>query len=651
MSEGNAQRYEIQLDNEPLFKMYHYAAGTSNDKTIWSDAAKTTPLAQPAVADANGQLTFFADGRYRLKFHDSSDVPISGMDYDDFLITADFATTFEDNQGTVLPSASATNIGHLFTLLDGSNNILGIYQSDGTQYKAMVKFTAAGEQIFDTVVTKTHPWYDVTHTDWGADPTGVLDSTTAIQSAINAAEAAGFGIVYIPGGTYKYSSLSVESSGVILCGAGVDVTILKTTSATADTLVLGDGVTTYNNLVVADLSFETSIVRTAGATIKLNKINRLIIDNVKTDSQIFSIDAPASVVNTSVFINKFEIRQQVAGAGVGISLDGGIHDVYINEFIMNTTGSDPGIGIRYKDANRIWVSNTHLINAGKGVYLFPGAGDACDSLFFENVDITSGNDTGFLIDANTSTSTVTNVVLDNVRVKENELNGIQVTGHANSTLDGVYIDDCQSFGNTQHGISVGKGINIDITNCKIGGNSKGSSGTYNGIDISGGVSQFSVKNCRSGQQAGEADEQGYGLNIATGAGDNFEVLNNNFKNNVTGGINDLSTGTDKLFANNLTDDVVELTAAATSMVIPPHRDTFNLTGTANITNITSVVWDGRIVTFILTDFPDFTHEATGSGQLSLAGGVNFTAGEPNTTLVLVWIATADQWFEVSRSIN
>jgi hypothetical protein len=59
--------------------------------------------------------------------------------------------------------------------------------------------------------------------DFGADPTGTSDSTTAIQNAINAAQAKNGGIVLIPWGTYNISSeLVVSGSNVILQGYGGD---------------------------------------------------------------------------------------------------------------------------------------------------------------------------------------------------------------------------------------------------------------------------------------------------------------------------------------------------------------------------------------------------------------------------------------------
>ncbi|MBM3854081.1 MAG: hypothetical protein FJ399_13160, partial [Verrucomicrobia bacterium] len=75
------------------------------------------------------------------------------------------------------------------------------------------------------------PVFDVTvH---GADPSGAEDSTSAIQAAINAAAAAGGGVVWLPPGTFKVSppgsnawALRINTGGIVLRGAGRDRSFL-----------------------------------------------------------------------------------------------------------------------------------------------------------------------------------------------------------------------------------------------------------------------------------------------------------------------------------------------------------------------------------------------------------------------------------------
>src|SRR5688572_24690903 len=67
---------------------------------------------------------------------------------------------------------------------------------------------------------------DVTLAPYGADPTGATDATAAIQGAIDAAGAAGGGVVYLPPGTYQLNApagkpycLVLDKSNVVLRGA------------------------------------------------------------------------------------------------------------------------------------------------------------------------------------------------------------------------------------------------------------------------------------------------------------------------------------------------------------------------------------------------------------------------------------------------
>lgn len=55
--------------------------------------------------------------------------------------------------------------------------------------------------------------------DYGADPTGKTDLSTALQAALNAAEAAGGGIVYIPAGQYRLDKPISGGANVCIQGA------------------------------------------------------------------------------------------------------------------------------------------------------------------------------------------------------------------------------------------------------------------------------------------------------------------------------------------------------------------------------------------------------------------------------------------------
>lgn len=82
------------------------------------------------------------------------------------------------------------------------------------------------------------PIYDA-FTVFGADPTGLNDSSSAIQSAINAAAAAGGGVVYLPSGTYRVApsgtnsaALRISTNNIVLRGAGASQTCIYNSSTT-----------------------------------------------------------------------------------------------------------------------------------------------------------------------------------------------------------------------------------------------------------------------------------------------------------------------------------------------------------------------------------------------------------------------------------
>lgn len=64
--------------------------------------------------------------------------------------------------------------------------------------------------------------FNVRHPDFGAAGNGTADDTAAIQAAVNAAHAAGGGVVYFPAGTYLVTSVKVMA-GVTLEGYGARI--------------------------------------------------------------------------------------------------------------------------------------------------------------------------------------------------------------------------------------------------------------------------------------------------------------------------------------------------------------------------------------------------------------------------------------------
>ncbi len=92
--------------------------------------------------------------------------------------------------------------------------------------------------------------------DFGADPSGVADSTQAIQDAIDSISA---GVVYLPAGTYKTTSkIEANKSAINIIGAGTDATYIRPTSAVTTTAIeINNG--SWNDVTEVYSSTGTSI--------------------------------------------------------------------------------------------------------------------------------------------------------------------------------------------------------------------------------------------------------------------------------------------------------------------------------------------------------------------------------------------------------
>lgn len=141
MSNGGAKWQFFQFEDASgntyaSCKLYHYAAGTSTDKDIWSDEGKVTACAQPLVGDSRGITTFYADGDYKFVLKDSSDNTL--YTWDNVNITSDLATMWEGNHGTAYPTAAAANIWQLFAKHTAGNVLQEVGINNGSAFIPLI---------------------------------------------------------------------------------------------------------------------------------------------------------------------------------------------------------------------------------------------------------------------------------------------------------------------------------------------------------------------------------------------------------------------------------------------------------------------------------------------------------------------------------
>lgn len=242
-------------------------------------------------------------------------------------------------------------------------------------------------------------WYVVT--DYGADNTGVADSTTNIQAAIGAAELTG-GTVFIPYGTYKVTAaLTIRSNNVVIAGEGESSKILASGDYgnifdIAPSAVPSDQYTGINGVQLRNFYIESETARTSGAAIDVQYSYNFIAQDVRIGTFDFAGD-------NSVAMNIYDgIRLEYQSAAIISGCQ-----IYITHCGVYFSGNRVGagaIGNFYWDGLitgncNIWGkrNNGAFVTGSAGVYIDGGTGgiqiEQSAISFFDNgirVDDTNG---------------------------------------------------------------------------------------------------------------------------------------------------------------------------------------------------------------------------------------------------------------------
>ena len=119
--------------------------------------------------------------------------------------------------------------------------------------------------------------------DFGAVGDGVADDTTEVQATIDYAESVGGSTVYFPDGTYLVSAtLSIESSGVHLVGAGRLSTIIQFAPTVNDVCIsFAAGASQIGRCSVRDLSIMSSDSTFTKTALDVTDTNAFLLSEVQ----------------------------------------------------------------------------------------------------------------------------------------------------------------------------------------------------------------------------------------------------------------------------------------------------------------------------------------------------------------------------------
>ncbi|MBR8434835.1 hypothetical protein KDW37_29150 [Burkholderia cenocepacia] len=309
----------------------------------------------------------------------------------------------------------------------------------------------------------------VSAVDFGADPTGTVSSTAAIQAAINAVTASG-GTVFLPIGTYKMTAPLVfpNAQFVSLVGAGHGSQLVNSTGTSFDMITwtnpgAGNLILTYTT--IANLSLSQSGASGSGAEINTQYASGITIKGVYFGSLATGGDGVKVVGNGSTYSHEIQIidfsgrsstgnavihltgtaSDNLISGGVfegmfgtlyGIQLDNGVgtlqmQNLHISNFATNVISVGTMVGV-LQATNCIFdnatletayfngLTNAVFVNTH---FMFPGSGHSGISL-----NNASGNQFKSTIVESASGSNAAWAIVETGSSNANTFDGLTTTG-------------------------------------------------------------------------------------------------------------------------------------------------------------------------------------------------------------------------------
>lgn len=263
-----------------------------------------------------------------------------------------------------------------------------VYTSDASGNGAWATSAAASAAKLNNI------WYDVI-VDWGFVGDDATDNLSHWNTMISTIP--NNSVVYFPPGTYRFSAeatINVDKH-LQFKGAGAQVSVLKTTSTTANLVnITGAAANAWYN-TFADLGFQSSVTKTAGAHLGINVATAIGIDirRCAFTGHFIGIDAQgAQAGNVSVW-DSITIGSPAVN-GRGIRINGNTINVVISNTTINGVPNAGAIAgsanIEINQSGAVQIYGCDLIGAVNSLLLNANQGGTtsiaaiyCNNTFFD----------------------------------------------------------------------------------------------------------------------------------------------------------------------------------------------------------------------------------------------------------------------------
>lgn len=464
-------------------------------------------------------------------------------------------------------------------------------------------------------ITRNGHWvtpYINAQADHGASGIGGEDQTSAIANAIKEANETGRELIFPPGYYDAVYFPEITTSGVSIRGHGQNATYIRHTASSGSTLRFTGQFPSVRDLTMWPLAYKSSGAEIEFLGTYRGSIENVLSQYHYNAFNIISCAAPQIVGSTTLYAHgDAHIAMSGSAGAVGAGLYVDRHSannpwpVDPTSFKAWALSTSYTAGQFFYENSWCWVCTVGGTTAGSGAL----APDTSSSYSWAINDVTHGsarfralcrtNMSGILQDsyaysvtiagshfingaygyamldsANTGTSYPQWMTSFDLETDHAFFAGVLALGGLTidlgagawigSTLAGNAVTLASAFkgsfnmigarvaGNLQHGVYMGAGEDNSILGCRFTGNGASASGVFSDILVDAGVSDWNASFNTFGSENGVGATALYGVNIASGASNNYTVAHNRAQGLTSGQtVSDGGTGTSKSIFRNL----------------------------------------------------------------------------------------------------
>lgn len=475
---------------------------------VFWDAEGAQPALQPLrtlngyIVRAGTPANVFVDGNYSALVENKNGVQITYSP-----TSAEFSI--------------ASSVKQLISDLSG-NNGSQLVGYKGTKVGAVLRTLYA--RAAETISVK----------DFGAVGDGVANDTAAIQQAITAAGVGGR--IFFPSGDYLVTDVvKLNVSSMSLVGAGRQMVAIITTSASKDVFNV-----TGSDIVISEMNFQSRVKRTAGAYVNFASGTGHIVKD-------FAMQGPYCGVKMNCTNDEAydgTIANTVPGGSSIIIGDEayGFNQLVRNVIMDAAENAQPNAGIALYRTYDLRIESCEIQHQGTALFCLPGDGQIAYAVHSVNTFYDSNEAHGVHILV-TGTGQANNFRFSNCWFGNNVADGVRMNCAGTGRISSIHFDNSSVISNGQNGFALVAGTeDISITGGSI-------QGVRFGVNVSAGISDWSVIGVSIGNYAGGGGASEAGIEVALGGSDRYVIAGNRFRGN---GINmrDRGTGPDKVVTKN-----------------------------------------------------------------------------------------------------